>query len=273
MLIGRVLSAAGGLAVTEVRCTGGAPGWSAEEPVTKLGIILVRSGCFRRRVNGRVRFVDPLGAYVQRPGHVQQVAHPRGGDVCTVITPSRSTVGPLADIPVSDEPVLVSPEVDLSHRVLVARARRGGDAFEIGELATLVAGAVLEALSPYPLFSSSHDGSPPARRVDAVREALARDLDLPLDQLASLAGISTYHLSRTFRDITGLTISRYRIRLRVRRALEGLAEGNRDLARLAAESGFADQAHLTRAVRTETGSTPGRLRDVLSSQSTSEPGV
>ena len=49
----------------------------------------------------------------------------------------------------------------------------------------------------------------------------------------------------------------------MRGALERLGEGERDLARLAVDTGFADQAHLTRRVRTETGDTPGRLRALL----------
>jgi AraC-like DNA-binding protein len=53
------------------------------------------------------------------------------------------------------------------------------------------------------------------------------------------------------------------MRLRVRAALERLAGGDRDLARLAAELGFADQSHLYRALRTETGRIPSALRSAL----------
>lgn len=48
-----------------------------------------------------------------------------------------------------------------------------------------------------------------------------------------------------------------------RAALERLAGGERDLARLAADVGFADQSHLSRVVRAETGHTPGALRAAL----------
>ena len=53
------------------------------------------------------------------------------------------------------------------------------------------------------------------------------------------------------------------MRLRARAALERLAGGERDLARLAADAGFADQAHLCRVVRAETGTTPSALREAL----------
>lgn len=74
---------------------------------------------------------------------------------------------------------------------------------------------------------------------------------------------SPHHLSRIFHSVTGTTISRHRRRLRARRALERLAAGDRDLARLAFELGFADQSHLCRVLRVETGQMPSALRRAL----------
>jgi AraC-like DNA-binding protein len=77
------------------------------------------------------------------------------------------------------------------------------------------------------------------------------------------AAVSPHHLSRTFRASTGHTIARHRMLLRARLALERLAGGERNPARLAAELGFADQSHLTRVVRALTGRTPAALRAAL----------
>jgi AraC-like DNA-binding protein len=49
----------------------------------------------------------------------------------------------------------------------------------------------------------------------------------------------------------------------VRRVLERLAAGEPSLARLAADLGFADHAHLTRVVREQLGHTPTQLRHLL----------
>jgi AraC-like DNA-binding protein len=49
----------------------------------------------------------------------------------------------------------------------------------------------------------------------------------------------------------------------VRAALERVAGGERNLARLAADLAFTDQSHLCRAVRSETGQTPSVLRRLL----------
>ncbi|HSL67323.1 MAG TPA: helix-turn-helix domain-containing protein, partial [Actinomycetota bacterium] len=49
--------------------------------------------------------------------------------------------------------------------------------------------------------------------------------------------MSLFHLSRTFRTVTGRSLTWYRRQLRLRRALERLEAGDRDLAGLAADAG------------------------------------
>ena len=51
--------------------------------------------------------------------------------------------------------------------------------------------------------------------------------------------------------------------MRVSRALDQIEAGRTDGARLAAELGFADQAHLCRTVREHVGHTPTALRALL----------
>jgi AraC-like DNA-binding protein len=48
-------------------------------------------------------------------------------------------------------------------------------------------------------------------------------------------------------------------RRRLQEAAARLRSGGTDLARLAADRGYADQAHLTRDFRTVTGLTPGQF--------------
>jgi AraC-like DNA-binding protein len=158
----------------------------------------------------------------------------------------------------------IGATADLRHRELIARARRGAHSDELTERAITVVGDVLTGLAPAAVDAGFPTGAARRRRlVDEVRQALHEEPDLRLIELARLVGLSPFHLSRMFKQACGLTISAYRVRLRVRGALERLGEGERDLARLAVDTGFADQAHLTRRVRTETGDTPGRLRALL----------
>ena len=78
-------------------------------------------------------------------------------------------------------------------------------------------------------------------------------------------------MSRAFTAELGVSLTRYRNRVRVARALDRLEAGETRLAMLAADLGFADQAHLCRTVRAHVGHTPTALRRLLTR--TVEPGV
>jgi transcriptional regulator GlxA family with amidase domain len=67
----------------------------------------------------------------------------------------------------------------------------------------------------------------------------------------------------SFHAGTGHTVSGYRRTLRARLALEHLRAGATNLARLAADTGFADHAHLTRTLKAEYGLPPRILPDVI----------
>jgi transcriptional regulator GlxA family with amidase domain len=70
-------------------------------------------------------------------------------------------------------------------------------------------------------------------------------------------------LSRAFSRHLGVSLTRYRNRVRVERALDRLDAGVDDLAGLAADLGFADQAHLCRTMRDHLGQPPSALRRLL----------
>jgi AraC-like DNA-binding protein len=245
MLTHTVLIAAPDLRVSAVSCSGPAR-WSAAEEVGTSAVVLVRRGVFARRADGRAGVADPVQGYVQRPGEVQQVAHPAGPDLCTSI----SVAPDLADRLARAGPVTVSPAADLAHRRLIAHAADGTDPADL-------AADLLSHLLPAPARPPSH------RAVDDVRIALQTDPRARLDDLAELAGCSRWHLSRTFHQVTGMTIGAYRLRLRARAALAELGDPAAGLAALAARAGFADQAHLSRTMRRELGLSPGELRKLL----------
>jgi AraC family transcriptional regulator len=79
-------------------------------------------------------------------------------------------------------------------------------------------------------------------------------------ELAREAGVHRVHVARTFRDHVGMPVTSYGRKIRVRTALSLLASSSHSLARVAFESGYADQAHLTRELRATIGATPGKLR-------------
>src|SRR5262245_5795851 len=256
------------ITVASVRCDGRGSAWSPPESVRHFSVVLVRSGLFRRQVGGSEIVVDACSGYLERAGSEQRFAHPVGGDICTTFTVNSALLDATihgAALPKDrvDGPIFTSPTVDVAHRALLARAGAGADAEELEERAVLVVGSVVAGLATEAVLA----GFPAQRRaervVDQVRQAVAADPGLRLADLALATKLSPYHLSRLFHRSSGVTISQLRSRLKVRRALDRLADGQRDLALLAAEVGFADQAHLTRTVRRETGRTPGQLRALL----------
>ena len=83
--------------------------------------------------------------------------------------------------------------------------------------------------------------------------------ELTADDLAAAAGCSRYAAYRAFRQAYGLAPSDYQRQLRVQTARRLLSAGVTP-AQVAADAGFADQAHLTRWFRRYYGVTPGAYR-------------
>lgn len=84
---------------------------------------------------------------------------------------------------------------------------------------------------------------------------------LTLDELAARACMSRALFTRRFRSATGLPAHQYLTRRRVEVAQRLLRETDRDLAWIAAETGFSSQSHFTAWFRQLAGCTPGRFRE------------
>jgi AraC-like DNA-binding protein len=257
--------------VEDSACVRPPASWSSLEPSTGYFLVFVRRGVFRRRVRGVETTQDPTVGYLEGPDDVQQIAHPVG-DVDCRCTNISLRPGLLTEITHDDrfptgQPVFTGGRLDLAHRLLVARARGGADAFELTERVVRLAAVMLSAGrgTPGPPRQVRPATAKAHRELTAAaREALAADpITLGLLELARRVGASPYHLSRVFRAETGQTLTRFRNRLRVRRALDRLEAGEAHLARLAAELGFADHAHLTRTMRQEVGHPPLHVRRML----------
>jgi AraC-like DNA-binding protein len=231
-----------------VRCHDDHARWSPPEQTDGYGFVLVRRGGFRRVGRGGEVLADPTVGYLSGPGDEECFAHPYGGDECTSIRlhPDLVTAHP--------GPVYVDARTDLAHRLLL-RAAHGADHDY----------AVAERLLR--LASGAGNGVPDKDRavVETARQAIRAGTDeaAALVPLARSLGVSPYRLSRSFHALVGVPLTRYRNRVRVGAALDRIEAGEADLARLAAELGFADQAHLTRTVRDHLGHTPKQLTRLL----------
>jgi AraC-like DNA-binding protein len=221
--------------------------------------------------------------YLGLPGEQESFAHPAGGDRCTAVAIApdlwRLLAGDLARP--ERTAVYVDARLELAHRRMLAAAASGDlDHALAEELLALVASAIRRTVAaPTPARPpGTAQTRARARARDAALAAAAREAinaDHPaaggLFPLAELLGVSPYRLSRGFSRELGISLTHYRNRVRVSRALERLAAGERNLGVLAADLGFCDQAHLTRTVRTHAGHPPAALRRLLQPSPASPP--
>lgn len=267
MLSERTLLDRDGVQIADVTCHSRRGPGDDLEHAGHHAVVFVRRGCFVHSAGGVERLLDPTRAFCLNAGQEQRYDHPHGGgDDCTSIRLAPRLLASLwgGDPTLPSGPLPSPPWLDLGHRLLLAAARRGHDPDEVVERTISLTAAALEQIDPGRV-AGARPATVRARRalVDAARAALVSDPNRTLAGLAGALDVSPHHLSRLFRAATGHTISRHRIRLRVRVALERLADGEHDLAGLAAGLGFVDQSHLSRAVRDETGHTPSALRRAL----------
>lgn len=94
---------------------------------------------------------------------------------------------------------------------------------------------------------------------DRLAAAIRTDPSLHLETWAEREGLRPETISRGFRRAYGVTAVAYRARIRLLNALRALSSGA-SLARIAADCGFADQAHLTRGFGELTAMSPAAWR-------------
>lgn len=95
---------------------------------------------------------------------------------------------------------------------------------------------------------------------DMLLADLAQDASIEIGNWAERNGLARETVSRGFSSAYGVAPSSLRAELRARSAWLRITRGSEHLCRIAAETGFADQAHMTRWVHRITGAAPGIWR-------------
>jgi AraC-like DNA-binding protein len=270
-----VLGEAPGVRVVDHDCRKPAGTRGSYEYGLDYGLVLIRRGGYWREVNGRGAYLGPTDAFFERPFVEQRIAHHRAtGDRCTSLWLSESAVYALAgDASVPDEPITTTPGIDVRHRELVVALRRGIDRFEVDERLARLVGALAERAVPGRFTARRSTTRANHRRVvQQAREAIVADpAGADFGDLARTLGHTRFHVSRVFSQVTGMTLSHFRNRVRVAIALDRLADGHENFALLSADLGFVDQSHLSRVVRTFTGERLSELRQRLDPPDRLEP--
>ncbi|HEV2599409.1 AraC family transcriptional regulator [Sphingopyxis sp.] len=113
--------------------------------------------------------------------------------------------------------------------------------------------ALLDCLAP---ALAAEDDDLPDRLSAALRTAESPRIG----EWAAAHGQSREHVSRSFEKLYGVSPAAYRADCRAKRAWRMIVAGDDCLAGVAVEAGYADQAHMTRAVTKLTGMSPRRWR-------------
>lgn len=227
-----------------------------------LGCVL--SGRRQLVVRGR-RFLAKAGDIVLlRPGEVHACAPVGGGPFVwrgfhfSPAGPAAALLEPLAGGTLAAGPVLSGgSQMDA---LLEAHALLGASAPVAQKWAIL--GAALKRLGT---TAPTGGRVRPAPGLEAGLEVLRVRLEThaperwTLEDMAAVARMDKYRLVRAFARLTGATPYRYLESVRVNRAQELLEQGL-PAAEAALEAGFTDQSHLSRAMRTRLGVTPGAWR-------------
>jgi AraC-like DNA-binding protein len=246
------------------RCATRHADWSEERVHTFDGIAFPRDVPFAIRWGADGAVADPGVVLLHSAGVPYRTRHPFGvGDRGVVLIPRReiairdsSTDRSIAGF-AACRVVPRSPRAHLLQEILFRRAA-GDDPAAVDELSALLAAEVLRAASGAALPASPRL----AAAVERVRLRLSRDFDrkIGLAEIAADAGYSPFHLARGFRQLTGVTLRRYRIRARLFAALPRILEPGSDLMDVAVEIGFSSHSHLTAAFREEFRLSPSEAR-------------
>jgi AraC-like DNA-binding protein len=229
-------------------------------------LVMVHRGCFRYRSQTQL-LVDPITWLFGAALQPAEITHPiPGGDPYTMILLSDDAVAAIGRGDTTLPPAASATAwMQQAHRRLLTALRRRNDPMAVEEGALTLFGAAMAQQQPARVCRGRRATSQAHRRLlDDARALMAADPTLgSVLGLSRIVGCSPRHLSRVFVEQTGRGVAAYRTNLRLNLVLDGMPDAAMSLADLAAAAGFADQAHLSRAIKQRFGTTPTALRAKL----------
>ncbi len=261
---------------TRWRCVRQDPRFERER--SRHSIVFLHGGSFRVHSSQNMGLLDCTRAAFFNSNTPFRTTHPFGGGdrgselairpdvLAEIVARTDPSAADREDAPFSIGSGPCDPRAFLQHRTLAGRILRDrGDALAAEEVALslvhrLVAGAFREATGR---------GTPPlrptARDRAAVEEIRSYFCAYPgrrhrLDDLAAKFDISPFRLCRAFPALSGSTLHRNLVSVRLRTAVDRLADGCRDIADLALELGFSGHSHFSSSFQKAFGTTPESVR-------------
>jgi AraC family transcriptional regulator len=254
--------------VQDVYCKGSCRGQSAEECATVTQLVFPYRGVYVRRLGRDDAVAEANQALFFNAAEGYRVSHPvPGGDASLTLIISEPDLRELAPRAfLRDGAALAFRQqrlrIDPRAQALVALLRHSlrqniAESLEAESLALTLA---QRALGPRTTHAA---GASVGRRrlADRVKLVLATDLARrwTLAEIAAEVGGSPVYLTQVFKQVEGLPLYRYQLRLRLARALDLLAQYD-DLTALGLDLGFSSHSHFSAAFREAYGRSPSEFR-------------
>ena len=229
-------------------------------------LVLPYAGAFEWHVADRSEFLDGTRALFVAAGEDYADRHVAdGGHDSIIITPRLSVLQEMCGNAVPSRHAAFqrvvgpsTPRMNLrSHRLLHLEAA-GKDSLAGDELMLEL---LAEALAPTSTSTRGPARAPSLRVVDRAKQFVHAHLcePLSLNDIAHAVQVTGAYLTDAFTRCEGVPLCRYRMRLRLNRALVDLPACD-DITRLALELGFSSHAHFSDAFKALFGVSPSAYR-------------
>lgn len=98
-------------------------------------------------------------------------------------------------------------------------------------------------------------------QIDRIIEYMRQNINrkITLEELSGIAGLSTFYLSRAFKDATGYPIIAYFNKMKTDKAKEMLIEGNKKVKEVAYELGYTNEFYFSRIFKRIEGLSPSEF--------------
>ena len=271
----RTLFRGGLVTIGRFRCPADDPRWHEENWIGDRPHLVFPHVPVAIRQRGRDAVVaDPNQVLLYRTGTLydRRLLSP-DGDRSTFLTIEPGADQHLADAIGSTEVTSRADEVLRIHLLSALCARADVDPLVVEEQALVLVGRILLRVAAGRATRASPRRGLPRERTRRVHADLVGDAQCylvdhvseprSLAEIGAAVGASPYHLARMFRARTGLSLHDYRDQLRLRTAVDRLADTGPDLAALAVDVGYGSHSHLDDRFRRTFGRSPSAVRALL----------